>query len=136
MNSNTTPVNEHQAGDAAGFWDDADVIHVMTRANLIDDGSLIEVDDFARRVGFRFPLAISRAVWCELPDTSEQEARLFELLMLAKIAATTSAELDRAMGRPSGNRANFQFDGMDLYLHIGPGDCPKPVLTIMLQGED
>lgn len=44
------------------IWDDADLIHSHTRAQLLADGDLVAVEDkIAREAGFTIPVAITRA---------------------------------------------------------------------------
>ncbi|PXV79112.1 DUF6573 family protein [Nitrosomonas eutropha] len=45
------------------FFQASDVIHTHTRAQLIEDGDLIDVSETAREAGFMVPVAITRAVW-------------------------------------------------------------------------
>jgi hypothetical protein len=45
------------------MFDDFDLIHAYTRADAIRDGVLIDVSAVAREAGFKFPVALTAAVW-------------------------------------------------------------------------
>jgi hypothetical protein len=42
------------------------VISSYTRAQAIADGELVDVSTIAREAGFRFPTAITRALWADI----------------------------------------------------------------------
>lgn len=131
MNSEITPTNDAAVNERnpAGLWEGFAVIHATTRAELLECGDLIDASAQAATVGLRLPLAVSIAAWnaAIIGSPEEQPHCLLRLLMHAKIAAAAAQ---------NSNTACFDFDGRGLYLHCGPGDCSKPVLTIMVQGED
>ncbi|WP_325176197.1 DUF6573 family protein, partial [Xanthomonas hortorum] len=43
----------------------SDIIHSHTRANLLEDGDLVDVSALAREAGFKVPVAVTRAVWAD-----------------------------------------------------------------------
>ena len=45
MNDQTQPTEK-------GFWDDAEIISIYTRAQAIEDGVLVDVTDTAKEAGF------------------------------------------------------------------------------------
>ena len=54
----------------------SDVIHTHTRAQLIEDGDLIDVSETAREAGFTVPVAITRAAWADCVEwTAETDKR-------------------------------------------------------------
>jgi len=135
-----------------GFWDDAEVISVYTRAQAIEDGVLVDVSEIAREAGFVVPVAVTAGVWA-LVEPSEQEeetwgqsvqGRLWDVLWMAWV------EIRRKAG--SGDEPKllyellFQIRGrhgernglrkFQLKLHSGPGDNAEHVITIMLPNED
>lgn len=69
-----------------------DVIHSYTRAEAIADGVLVDVSEMAREAGFRFPVAVTRAVWDEYitPDPissgwgQSEEGRLWDVLTVLR----------------------------------------------------
>jgi hypothetical protein len=45
------------------MFENANLIHAHTRSDGIRDGVLIDVSAAFREAGFRFPVALTRAVW-------------------------------------------------------------------------
>lgn len=137
------------------------VVFSYTRRQAIEDGVLVDLmqaptpdesdrDDLAslvREAGFRFPVAITIGAFgetiChlgeELPSGQSVKGRLWDVLWMAKLAiakANAKGDTDRAYFNISVDRGNGRSDIVDLWIHVGPGDTPEPVLTIMLTSED
>ena len=78
------------------MFDDADLIHRYTRADAIRDSVLIDVSATAKEAGFKFPVALTAAVWSkcvEVPPgvASQDEAgRLWDVLTLLRFAIRAS----------------------------------------------
>jgi hypothetical protein len=123
-----------------------DVIHSYTRAQAIEDGSLIDVTDTARQAGFKWPVAVTAAVWgayVKVPEgvaLQDEAGRLWDVLWMAFCGIRRGTPDSR-------NRLAFQLhvrnDNRDrtpplvtLHAHAGPGDNAEPVITIMLPDED
>lgn len=131
-------VNDH-------FWGS---IHTFSRAQAIEDGILVDVSEMAKQAGFRLPVAMTRAVWVECVEWSEvdsrrqvyqdERGRLWDVVWLAAQAARRGHG-DRLVFQlyrvPLGGRS-LRPRLVTLNLHIGPGDEPEPVVTILLPGED
>lgn len=133
-----------------GFWDDAEIIHVYTRAQAIADGVLVDVSD--RGNVFAYPVAMTATAyaatvaWSDEDEARKSEGtgqsesgRIWDVFYLGAMAAR------RANGRQlvpfrvlcvPREGASIEPVPVDLHLHIGPGDTASPVLTIMLPGED
>jgi hypothetical protein len=144
MSNNNTATNETD-----DLFGDADIIHAYSRAQALEDGDLVDVTTSAREAGFRFPVALTRAVWAGCVEWSEADSRrqvpqdesgrLWDVLTMARWAAK--------MARPGQDRVRFHVlrvprggKGMrarkcELVLHIGPGDDAAPVMTIMAPEE-
>src|SRR5262245_50608957 len=45
------------------MFEEADLIYRYTRADALRDGVLIDVSETATEAGFRYPVAVTRAVW-------------------------------------------------------------------------
>ena len=127
-----------------------EVISTYTRAQAIDDGVLIDAGSMASEAGFKWPVALTSAVWADCvawtEDDSEQQVhqdqsgRLWDVLYMASHAIRTAKD--------SGDRLLFQLyrvsrDGhsteavlVTLKLIIGPGDAGEPVITILQPYED
>lgn len=126
------------------MFEDAPVIYSYSRAQAIEDGVLVDVTEMAKEAGFKFPTAVSQAVWAMIEPSpavkklgEDAKGRLWDVLNMAIAAAKCAT--------PGTDRIYFgvilRDNGNDrrpkkLYMHIGPGDTPAPVLTIMVVGED
>jgi hypothetical protein len=120
------------------------VIYSYTRAQAIADGVLIDVTDEAKAHGFKVPVAITDHLfhgYVAVPAGLETEGqsvtgRLHDLLTLAMIAARTSKGTDRAYFKVAFLMAPGRTETVQVIAHIGPGDTPEPVLTLMLPEDD
>ena len=141
----TAPSPEPEDDDLFG-----EIIHAYSRADAIADGTLVEVDEAVRQeAGFRYPLALTAAAWADAVEWDEQDSRrqtyqdesgrLWDVLTMARHALRRGGQGDRArfevLRVPRGGRARMARSTY-LVVHIGPGDTPEPVLTIMQPGED
>ncbi|UNU01218.1 MULTISPECIES: DUF6573 family protein [Xanthomonas translucens group] len=128
----------------------SDIIHSHTRANLLEDGDLVDVTALAREAGFRVPVAVTRAVWADCvawspEDTKrkhvpqDETGRLWDVLYMARTFATRNGEGNRApfaLHRVPREGRGHQARIVTLHMHIGPGDAGEPVITIMQPAED
>jgi len=126
-----------------------EVIYSYTRKQAIDDGQLICVDEVASEVGFRIPVAVTRAVWVDCVEWGEADnhrqtyqdeaGRLWDVLWMAMNAARRGAGAQRLVFQlyrvPRGGHG-VRPRLVKLVAHIGPGDNGDPVITILLPGED
>lgn len=118
------------------------VIHTYTRAQAIQDGVLVDVTETAKEMGFKFPLAVTSAVWQIIqPDQAAESmgesatGRLWDCLWMLLIA------IKRGSG---GAIIPFSFivtenclqRTVQLKAVCGPGDNMEPVITVMLPSED
>lgn len=120
------------------------LIFSYTRKQAIEDGVLIDITETAREAGLRFPTAITVAAWSKyvaVPTgvTSQDErGRLWDIVWMLHWAISQQ--------RVDGPMLNFQLYVKNdeeqaprlvtLKAIVGPGDDPRPVLTIMLPHED
>ncbi|WP_059040678.1 DUF6573 family protein [Paenibacillus rubinfantis] len=118
------------------------VIHSYTRADMLADGSLVDVSRLAKEAGIKIPVAVTRAVWDGyiVPDEKakamgeSEDGRLWDCLWMFRLA----------IAGQRGWRVFFEFlatlDGqhekISLKAICGPGDNAEPVITIMLLNED
>lgn len=137
--------------DTSGLFEDAPVIHSYSRQDAIEDGVLIECpQDLSREAGFVIPIAFTAAAWADAVAWTDgdnhrkgtyqdQDGRLWDVLWMARHAATTASSCDRAAFTvyrvPRAGRA-LTPRPTQLVAHIGPGDHGEPVLTVMTPGED
>lgn len=132
------------------MFEASDVIHSYSRAEALADGYLVDVSETAREAGFVFPVAMTRAAWenCVTWGEAEQRrkgacqdeaGRLWDVLWMARSAAKRAAQTDRltyTLLRVPREGRGRKPRLTSLQLHIGPGDTPEPVITIMMPGED
>lgn len=130
--------------EEAGLFD-GHIIASYTRQDAIEDGVLVDVTIVAKEAGFKWPVAVTRAVWDDCIHVSEedsgfqdQEGRLWDLLNLLRLAArsskgdTVTFRMLVASKKYPGGKKNF-----DLWSKVtGEGEGGAPVLTVMQQGED
>lgn len=121
------------------------VIFRYTRAEALTDGVLVDVTETAKEAGFRYPTAVTRAVWEryvavpeDLSGEQDEAGRLWDILWMLRFATR----------RSQGETRDVRFElyvrmkpGEDLELVTlkavcGPGDEAEPVVTIMLPDED
>lgn len=136
------------------MFDETDMIHSYSRADAIEDGNLVDVSERAEHaagnmMGFKVPVAMTAAAWEALvawhdgrsPHEMQQQEdkRLGDVLLVA---------LEAAARERNERYINFIVDVIEqsetgsivvpkhVVMTIGPGDTPKPVITIMLPEED
>jgi hypothetical protein len=123
------------------MFDECDVIYSYTRKQALEDGVLVGVTDVAKEAGFKWPVAVTSAVWAmieNLPKNSMDSptARLWDVLFMAYMAIRRNGggtELRYQLELPqAGTRKRL----VTLKLVTGPGDDMEPVVTIMLPDED
>jgi hypothetical protein len=125
------------------MFDHADIIHRYTRADALRDGVLIDVTPTAREAGFRYHLALTRAVWencVAVPPgvaCQDEAGRLWDLLWLLRLAVAGGGGPEVRFGV---HVRNDNREGVPPLVPLqavsGPGDGGEPVLTVMLPGED
>ena len=129
------------------MFDDFDLIHSYTRAEALEDGTLIDVTETAKEAGIKFPVAVTTELYhryikptkAERQHGQDLEGRLWDVLfMFTHSARTTSANLRLytvffTKEQPDGT---LEQEAQELKAVIGPGDTPEPVITIMLPWED
>ena len=117
-----------------------------SRANAISEGTIIDCSDIGRQVGFKWPVAMTKAVYLdsvewndddnELQVPQNQKSRLFSVI-------GACADYVRTRG-PKADRMRFRInriprDGVakvavrrQLQVVAHPGDDGEPVLTIRI----
>ncbi len=127
-----------------------DVIFSYTRKQAIEDGVLIDATELAADAGFKWPVALTAAVWADCIAWSDadnerqayqdQSGRLWDVLFMASYAIRTAKDSDQQLPFdlyriPRNGRAT-KSQRLTLKLILGPGDNGEPVITIMLPQED
>lgn len=122
----------------------ADLIHPYTRAQAVADGVLVDVTATAKEAGYRYPVALTRAVWgryVEVPaevEGQDEAGRLWDILHMLRHAIRNSdgeAELRFALHVRNDNREQVP-PLVSLKAICGPDDDASPCLTVMLPDED
>lgn len=120
-----------------------DLVFAYTRSQAIEDGVLVDVTTTAQEAGIKYPVAVTRAVWCryvELPDGvqgQDEAGRLWDLLWMLRDAIGrakpgTSIILYQVSVRNDNRRAR----AVTLKAVCGPADDGSPCITVLLPEED
>ena len=121
------------------------LIYSYTRAQAIEDGVLIDITADAQAHGFKVHTAVTDNLYhryVEVPRGLDRcfgqssAGRLHDLLTLAMFAARASKGTDRVYFKVDFLMEPGRTETVQVIAHIGPGDTPEPVLTIMLPEED
>ena len=113
------------------------VIFSYSRAQAIEDGVLVDLSQI-ETIGkaFKYPVACTDTVWSIIEEALTQEGQ--DILGIGHDIATMAIHaIRRTHGGDcvifeviiAGKRHTFK-------MHIGPGDTPEPVMTLMLPNED
>lgn len=125
-------------------WQGFKEISRYTRAQALEDGFLVDISVLAKEAGFRWPVAVSRAVWALLePSAALQaegqswEGRAWDMLTILRYAIHRSADGSEVSFAPLFVKTpGSEPEPVSLWAKCGPGDTPEPVITIMLPSED
>jgi hypothetical protein len=126
------------------MYSDDDLIYAYTRAQAIADGELVDVTGRAKEAGFRYPVALTRAVWCEYVEVpagvegQDETGRLWDILVMLSYAIR--GDRDRSELRFQLHVRNDNREGMpplvELKAVCGPDDDGSPCVTVMAVTED
>lgn len=143
------------------FW--GEEIFRYTRAQAVADGVLVDLttatDDkgqrLCREAGFKVPVAITCTAWAktiesggtwktegegeilELKGGQSLTGRLWDVLHMLKVACGRAINDDRVHFQVLVDvNGEGHHELVKLWALCGPGDDAKPVITILLEGED
>ncbi|CAA9301604.1 MAG: hypothetical protein AVDCRST_MAG93-4643 [uncultured Chloroflexia bacterium] len=134
-----------------GFWDDAEIISRYTRAQAIEDGVLSDVSKIAREAGIIHPVALTTNIRIDLDDIpptrsgiESYQGRMWDLLNIARWYMRSAPDgKDTIYAKMILTRLEQHVSGRNVFkktyifkIHVGPGDTPAPVITIMRKDED
>ena len=125
------------------------VISSYSRAQAIDDGTLVDVSETAREAGITFPVTVTRAVWedcCEWTEADDAKkgnygqsvrGRLWDVVSMLRFAIRCGGSRDTLHYRLSRiPRPGCGAKRLVVLKSIcGPGDSAEPVITVMQPGE-
>jgi hypothetical protein len=113
-----------------------EVIYSYTRAQALEDGVLVDVSAMAKEAGFKYPVAVTAALWAQIQAIPARVApyqdptgRLWDVLWMASRAArrNNKSRLEfQVILDTEGTRKRYKTYLAD----IGPGDDAAPVITI------
>ncbi len=114
-----------------------EVVYSYSRKQAIEDGVLVdlsEVDSIKQH--WKHPFACTSTVWAIIETALQQPGKdvsgiCHDISTMAKLAMRTKQDADQICFR-----VIIAARRHELKLHIGPGDTPAPVLTLMLPNED
>ncbi|VTU34013.1 hypothetical protein E5CHR_03734 [Variovorax sp. PBL-E5] len=122
------------------------IVHRCTRADLLDFGDLVDVSLPAFCVGFKLPVAVSRAVWVECvapyeacieqPGGQAGAIRLSTLLFAAVDAARKNQDKAELLFSFALKRSGKAPKRKKLKLICSAGDHGEPMLTVLDRYED
>lgn len=121
------------------------VIFSYPRRQALEDGVLVDVTPTARDGGFRYPVAVTRAVWDQViaPDDASraigqsEEGRLWDVLWTLRLAIhhcprnTDHLQYELLVLRDGQTTSLVTLKAL-----CGPDDDGSPCLTILLPEED
>jgi hypothetical protein len=124
--------------------DEFEIISKYTRAQALEDGTLVDVTELAKEAGIRIPTAVTRAVWngyVELSEAAKKAGnditgRTWDIVWMFRCAA---------LRMPNQSELTFQLyvvtervepSLVTLKALVGSGDDGEPVITIMEPEED
>ena len=131
---------------AEGPWAGFTVVSAYTRAQAIEDGTLIDISDIAVRF-FKIPVAVTSTIWAWLEESAvlhnvgrPKNIQRDVTDMTAELAQGLYLAVVHGSNRGRGDRFTMKLklgEAEKILLSIcGPGDDGEPVITIMEPGEE
>ena len=119
------------------------LISAYSRADALSDGQLIDISTLAREAGFRWPVAVTAALWhgyIEPPANlvgQNWKGRAWDVLSVLRFAIRRAGDTsDLRFAVLFQMDENKPLERVSLTSHCGFGDDMEPVITIMLPSED
>ncbi|MCX6378976.1 MAG: hypothetical protein NT023_05785 [Armatimonadetes bacterium] len=120
---------------------EGEAIFAYSRKEALKDGVLVDVTNIAKQAGFRYPVAVTRALWEDvkrIPSSQwsqDGEGRLWDVLWMGYIAIRRSNEASDTLRYQIVMHVG-QRKFYTVKLVCGPGDEAEPVITLMRPDED
>lgn len=124
------------------MFDDFEIIHRYTRAEAIADGVLVDATAMAKEAGFRYPVALTQAVWekyVKVPpgvEAQDEAGRLWDVLWMLRYAIDRSQSDDTLLFQLHVRNNNAAPALVTLKAVCHADDDGQPCLTILLPDED
>ena len=120
----------------------AALVFAYSRAQAISDGVLIDVTDTAKEAGYRFPTAVTQALWADihaiperLQGAADGAGRLWDILFLGRYALQQQSANSTCLFEVHMPVERAWWD-YKIKAVCGPGDDAEPVITLMRPEED
>ena len=114
-----------------------ETIFAYTRKQAVSDGVLVDLSQFPEfKQTWKWNVACTDTIWNLIDAAVREEGKdlagvLWDLTTMMRFAARRTPETDSILFRVIIGRKTHQ-----LKLHVGPGDCGEPVITVMMPNED
>ncbi len=127
------------------MFDDFEIIHAYTRKEAIEDGTLIDVSKMAKEAGFKWPVAVTRAVWgqyVQVPSSArgtgqDVNGRLWDILtMLMSFIRQSKGKGTEIYFTVLVLNSQSKKSLASLKAVSGPDDEGSPCITVMMPDED
>jgi len=111
-------------------------VFAYTRAQALADGLLVDVSATAQEAGFRYPVAVSAALWSVIRTIPKRHSdqdwrgRLWDVLWMSSLTVRQFQEATRVSYKLILFREGTRRKFVQLVLDCGPGDQREPVITI------
>jgi hypothetical protein len=120
------------------------VIFQYTRAQALADGVLVDLTEWAKKTGFKVPVACTAAVWNGYVMPTErtralgqsERGRAHDLLWMLFNAVRKQEQGDSLLFKVMFLQTPERRILVEFKAVCGPGDDAEPAVTIMLPGED
>lgn len=121
------------------------LIDGYSRAQAIEDGTLVDASKLAKEAGFKYPVALTSAAWSEcveVPAGADDQDEIGRLCDVLNVLFFRIKSLPKAGHTPmvhftvSVRTGEVTSEEIHLKSLCGPRDNAEPVITIMLPHED
>lgn len=122
------------------MFEKEDYIYKYTREQAVEDGTLVDLSQFAASKMYKWPVACTASVWAIIENAVEHkewgndfEGVLHDMLWMSQRPTKKFSESSHLFKMIifEGKQVDYTFKVL-----VGPGDDSRPVITIMLPDED
>jgi hypothetical protein len=120
------------------------LISTYSRAQAIEDGTLVDVTAQAKETGISLPTALTREVWewfvalspAAKEACNDERGRLHDILWMFRCAARAAKDVSELQFQLYVVTTQPEPGLVTLKAICGPGDDEAPVITILLPEQD
>jgi hypothetical protein len=146
MKDNNSEDPESEAGKPDDLY--GEVVFRITRRQLMEEGTLLDISTTAREAGIIFPVAITAGLWAAYGDAESPDASVgfvWDLCWMLRCAVRGAIPCRKFKNELSETRffqliVKLRATGDSKLAEVkavcGPGDEMEPVITILLPEED